>query len=396
MRKRSRAPKILSSEYSAFRIKIQEIFKRKLSKEPKVIYDPMAGTAPLIPFIETNGHTAYLNDILPLHFFINRSKTYQVFQQYQQQGYDWYFQQLLSCMAPLEGKVLCISDKWIDDSILRGLVKAWHAAEKYDENSATLLKATILLCVRPFSSTTKSKNPTWLKYGGISSGKDLREIIGDSLTRFDEYYRYHYGACHIKKRGECIITERNAVELHLPQKVDFILTSPPYCNRIDPVVQYGPENYFISALGHTIPEECLVSITKVKDYNKLEQDFEYLTTKSKYACKLLTKIKASKKRDDPSYYLKYYTRYFAKLFQVIDKVLNNLSATGKMYIVTQDNTHRGERIQIDRVLRELLRASGWQSKVIRRWPRHHQGLRHVYRSAFISPMQLEKLMVIQR
>ena len=390
-------PKILSSEYSAFRGEIQEFFKRKLSKEPKVILDPMAGTAPLIPFIETHGHTAYLNDILPIHFFINKAKRYQAFQQYQQHGYDWFFQQLLSCMAPLEGKVLCMSDKWIDDSILNGLIQAWHATEHYDDNSASLLKATILLCVRPFSSTTKSKNPTWLKYGGMSSGKDLREIIGDSLTRFDEYYRHHYWAYHIKKRGECIITDRNATELHLPQKVDFILTSPPYCNRLDSIVHYGPENYFLSALGHTIPEEGLISTTKVRDYNRLAQDFDYLTTKSKCAGRLLTKIKESPIADDPGYYLKYYTRYFASLFQVIDKVLSNLSTTGKMYIVTQDNTHRGELIEIDKVLKELLGANGWQSRVIKKWERHHQGLRNVSRNhAFVRPKQLEKLTVLWR
>jgi len=390
-------PKILSSEYGAFRGEIQEFFKRKLRKKPQVILDPMAGTAPLIPFIEKNGHTAYLNDILPIFFFINKAKTHQVFQHYQQHGYDWYFQELLDCMAHLEGKTLCISDKWIDDSILQGLIHAWHATEQYDENSATLLKATILLCVRPLSSTTKSKNPTWLKYGGISSGKDLQEIIGESLTRFDEYYRYHYGACHIKKKGECIITDRNATELHLLQKVDFILTSPPYCNRLDPIVQYGPENYFFSALGYIISEEDLVSITKVRNYDRLEEDFEYLTTNSKYACRLLTKIKESPIADDPGYYLKYYVRYFAALFKVIGKVLSNLSTAGKMYIVTQDNTHRGELIEIDRLLRELLGASGWKSRVIKKWERHHQGLRTVSRNhAFVRPKQLEKITEIRR
>jgi hypothetical protein len=388
--------KILSSEYGAFRNEIQEFFKHKL-KKPSVILDPMAGTAPLIPFIETHGHTAYLNDILPIHSFINKAKTIKAFRLYQQQGYNWYFQQLLHCMNSLKDKVLRISDKWIDDGILRGLIQAWHAAEQYDEDSATILKATILLCVRPLSSTTKSNNPTWLKYGGISSGKDLQEIVSDSLTRFDKYYRYHYSSSNIKKKGECIITNHNATELHLPQKVDFILTSPPYCNRIDSVVQYGPENYFLSALGHTINEQYLVSITKVKDYDMLERDFEFLTTRSEYARRLLTKIKESTKADDPGYYLKYYTRYFAMLFQVVDKVLSNLSTTGKMYIVTQDNTHRGELIEIDTVLRELLRASGWKSRVVDRWERHHQGLRNVSRNhAFVRPKQWEKLMGLWR
>jgi hypothetical protein len=387
--------RILSSEYGAFRPEIQEFFKHKL-KEPSVILDPMAGMAPLIPFFETHGHTAYLNDILPIHFFINEAKTYQVFRHYQRQGYDWFFQQLLHCTGPLRSKALCISDRWIDDDILRGLIHAWHVAEQYDENSATLLKATILLCVRPLSSITKSNNPTWLKHGGVSTGKNLKEIIRDSLIRFDKYYRHHYESTHIDKKGKCIISNGNATKLHLRKKVDFILTSPPYCNRLDPIVQYGPENYFLCALGYT-PEEGLVSTTKVRDYDRLALDFNYITNKSKYACRLLTKIKESPVADDRSYYLKYYTRYFATLFQVINKVLNNLSATGKMYIVTQDNTHRGELIDIDKVLRELLGEGGWQSRVIKKWERHHQGLRNVSRNhAFVKPKQLEKLTVLWR
>jgi hypothetical protein len=390
--------RILPSEYGAFRGEIQGFFKHTVLKKPSVILDPMTGTAPLIPFIETNGHTAYLNDILPVHFFINKAKTYQAFRNYQKRGYDWCFQGLLNCMSPLEGKELCISDKWIDDNILHGLVQAWHAAELLDRNSATILKAVILLCVRPLSSITKSKNPTWLKYGGMSSGKNLNGIIRDSLTRFDRYYHHHYPSLTVaKNRGKCIITHKNAADLSLSRKVDFILTSPPYCNRLDPIVQYGPENYFLATLGYISPEEGLISTTKVRDYDQLASDFETLTTRSKYACRLLTRIKESSVSDDPGYYLKYYTRYFAKLFQVIDRALSNLSKTGKMYIVTQDNTHRGELIEIDRVLSDMLRANNWSSKVIKKWERHHQGLRNVSRNhAFVRPKQLEKLMVIWR
>jgi hypothetical protein len=389
--------RILSSEYGSFRREIQEFFMRRLDEEPSVIFDPMAGTAPLIPFFEKNGHTAYLNDILPFHSFINKAKTYQAFQRYQRRGYDWFFQQLLDCMSPLAGKELCISDKWIDDVVLHGLIQAWRSAERYDESAATILKATILVCVRPLSSATKSKNPVWLKFGGISSGKTLQETVKEGLDKLDKYYAYHYGSCDIKKKGKCIITHQDASELRLPQKVDFILTSPSYCNRLDPIVQYGPENYFLSALGYTVPEEGLVSTTRVRGYSRLSEDFGHLTANSKYARRLLGKIKQSPVADDPAYYLKYYTRYFATLSRVIEKVLNNLSATGKMYMVTQDNTHRGELIEIDRVIRQLLGATGWQSKVIRRWPRHHLGLMNVSRKhAFVRPKQLEKLMVIWR
>ncbi|MCW3985147.1 MAG: hypothetical protein NWE91_01890 [Candidatus Bathyarchaeota archaeon] len=386
--------KILSSEYGSFRNSIVKLFKKRVLKKPSVLLDPMAGTAPLIPFIEMEGHTAYLNDILPLHYFINKAKTYRVFMDYQKKGYDWYFEQLLECMALLEGKVLVMSDNWIDDSILNGLVEAWHATEEYDDESAILLKAIIILCVRPFSSVTKSNNPTWLKFGGISSDKDLGDIIKDSLTKFDGYYRYYYLSHRIKKKGECIFTHLNATELQLPQKVEIILTSPPYCNRLDPIVQYGPENYFLSALGHRSPDESLVTTTKVRNYDRLEADFEYLTANSEFANRLLNKIKKSK-ADDRSYYLKYYTRYFAKLFEVVIKVLDNLSPSGKMYIVTQDNIHRGNLIEIDTILRELLKQRGWRSRLIKTWNRHHLGLRNVSRKhAFVKPRHFEKLVVL--
>ena len=389
--------KLLTSEYSAYRDPTLKFFIENILKNPSIILDPMAGTAPLIPFIELNGHVAYFNDILPLHFFINKAKTYQVFQNYQSHGYDWYNQQLLDCMAPLEGKAFCISDKWINGGVMQGLIQAWHATEHYDDDSATLLKALILLCVRSFSSITQSGNPTWVKHGGVSSGKNLEVIIRESLTKFDEYYRHHYVSPHLKQRGKCILTFQNATELDLAQKVDFILTSPPYCNRINPMVQYGPENYFLSALGYDITEQNIVSIPKVREYNKLSIDFEFLTAKSESARRLLNHINNSKKDDDPTYYLKYYTRYFALLYQAIDQVLNNLSPTGKMYIVTQDNIHRGQLIEIDKILRELLGTKGWHSKLIKKWEWHHMGLRNVSRQyAFVKPKHWEKLVVIHR
>jgi hypothetical protein len=162
-------------------------------------------------------------------------------------------------------------------------------------------------------------------------------------------------------------------------------------------VQYGPENYFLSKIGYSIPEDELVTSTRVRTYDTLEKDFEFLINRSKTARDLLTKIKKSPNRDDPCYYLKYYTRYFAKLSNVIESAMRNLSDSGKIYIVTQDNTHRGQLIDIDKVLREMLKASGFHSRVVEEWDRHHQGLRNVSRNhAFVRPKQKEHLRVLWR
>lgn len=389
--------KLLNSEYATFRSEILDYFKGKLiNKRPLIILDPMAGTAPLIPLVESQGHKAYFNDILPLHFFINQAKTYKAFKYYKKLGYNWFYKKLLNYMNPLSDKRLCISEKWIEDSVLDGLNKAWYAVEECEEMARTIMRAVILLCVRPLSSITKSKNPTWLKFGGISSGKGLPDIIEESLSRLDNYYK-HYQLSLAEKGGECIFSNENASEINLKEKVDLIITSPPYCNRLDIIKSYGPENYFLSSIGYKVETRDIIGTIKVKEYETLELDYDYLIKNSKCAHSLLSKIKKSKKRDEQTYYLKYYTRYFATLFHTMEKVLNHLSVSGKMYFVTQDNTHRGELIEIDVILVELLRHNGWESKIIEQWERHHMGLQTVSRDrAFVRPKQFEKLVVVWR
>jgi len=358
----------------------------------------MAGTSPFIPFVETHGYIAYFNDILPIYFYINRAKQYRVFQCYKKYGYNWFYRELLYCMAPLRGKHSYISHKWIDDRVLDGLIRAWRATEEYDKDIEIFLKAAIVKSVRFFSAFKSTTNPTWFKNGGISSNKNFQEIIGDTLTTFDKYYSCFYGSSSTILKGRCIFSIKNAAELNLDRKVDIILTSPPYCNRIDCVRQYGPEIYFLSAVGHNIAEDNLIGTNKVKDYKKYENpesDFEFLTNNSKFANRLLNKIKKSPQKDDLTYYLPYYTRYFSMLYQTFKKVLDSLSSEGKMYVILQDNTHRGELIEIDKILKELLKINGRRSRIIKTWERHHLGLRNPSKDhAFVKRKQFEKLMVI--
>ena len=389
--------RILSSEYGSFRSDTLEYFKRRALGQASVILDPMAGTAPLIPFVEGNDHTAYFNDVLPVHFFINRAKTRDVCEHYLQHRPHWHVQRLLDCMAPLKERKLVMSDKWIDDTILDDLVRAWHATEEYAEETATILKAVILLCVRPFSSASKSKNPTWMKKGGISSGHNLEAIIKEMLSKFDQYYRHHYMSSKVKTKSQCVIMNQNAAELQLPEEADIILTSPPYCNRLDPIRQYGPETYFLSNLGYTSPESVLVSTPKVRFYHEFEDDLAFLTANSENAYRLLTKMQASSQACERGYYLKYYAHYFRMLFKVVARSLKYLSKNGKMYIVTQDNIHKGQLIEIDKILKDLLRRDGWRFRLLRSWERHHMGLRNVSRDhAFVRPKHFERLTVVWR
>ena len=383
-------------KYATFRKDLQEYFKNSILNTPTTILDPMAGVAPLLPFFETNGHKAYLYDILPLHYFINSAKRFSIFKCYKKFGSSWFFDTFIKIMSPLQDRQSIISDKWIDEKTLGGLVKAWKSIEIYQKDKATVLRALLLMSIKYFASFTLSYNNTWIKMGGISSSKKLEEISNEIIGLLDEFYKIHYIDVRVKKRGRCIIRIKDASKLRLKRPVDTILTSPPYCNRLDYVRMYAPENYFLSNVGFPISYNSVIGTNIVKDYKRKERDRKNITTKSEYLAELLEKIEEKSKKDT-DYYMKYYVRYFANLFKTFQNLLNNISKNGRMYIVIQDNIHRGEIIEIDKALSDLFETLGYQSKIEKQWNRHHLGLRNISEdNKIIKRKHAEKLMVVYK
>jgi len=391
--------KILHTEYGSYNDDIINFLIRRLKENKNIsLLDPMAGTAPLIPFIENNGYRAHFNDIMPIHYFINAAKTYDIYDSYQKNGKKWYQRELEKCMESLKNKKVVISNEIIDKEVLEGFSHAWKSIGEYEKRQTILLRALLLLCIRPFSSSIISKNPTWIKKGGgISSKKDLSEIVSESIDLYDKYYQNFYGENTISIKGKCIFYKNDVLKLSLKEKVDMIFTSPWYPNRLDPIALYRPETIFLSSMGYSFPEYNQVSTPRVREYTELEADYDFLTTNSSNANKILKRIKIMSEKKDSSYYIKYFTRYFAILYKIIKKTTEHLKSDGKMYVILQDNIHRGVLIEIDKILRELLKAYRWKCRIVKRFERHHLGLRNVSREhAFVKPRHYEKIMLIKK
>ena len=229
--------------------------KLELQQKPKVILNPMAGSAPLIPYFETHGHKAYLNDILPIHYHINKVKLFQCRNLFFEYGFEWFREKLLEYFAPLDVKGRAVSAEWINDLILKDFINSWKHANKEEENISTILKALILLSLKPFSSFTNSTNPTWIKQGGLTSNRPIQEVVDEKIGLLESYYNSYP---LFKKEGRCIIAIEDVMDLQMEEKVDLIFTSPPYCNRLDYMRIYSPEHSFLSNVGHPIIDSNLI------------------------------------------------------------------------------------------------------------------------------------------
>lgn len=153
-------PPLLSRDYGTFRPYILDFLLRKVLPHCERILDPMSGTAPILPVVTKARIMAHFNDVLPLHFFINKAKTFDCFlalSKKEEMEKQFLFKEAMRLLRPLNTCRLLISKNWIHEDILAILIDAWKAARKYkDRRIGRILRAIILLCIRPYSCFTPS------------------------------------------------------------------------------------------------------------------------------------------------------------------------------------------------------------------------------------------------
>jgi len=377
--------RILPREYSTFRDKIIDYFVANVFPSSRVVLDPMAGTSPLIPYVTELNLISYFNDLIPVHFYINRAKTYNVFKYITKlldKDDEFFNKELYSCLKKLSNKKLIISDKWIPDEILEGLLYAWGTTDKYDKLVAIFFKAIILLCVRSFSSISRSeKNGTWYKPGGMTTNESLDSIIEVNISKYLNYYQHFYSRLKGKQMGQCKFFAEDASSLKLREKVDTIVTSPPYPNRYDCTVTYGPELYFLvhaEASPNLMDlKSTMLASNVVKDYETFKKDLAILSRIAPKTYAFLIEIEKKGLKKEKNYYLRYFVKYYSQLYHIFDKMLKLITKDGSIFIVIQNNIHRGELNAIDDFLEDYFLNKGLE--VTREFNQStvHQGKRNI-------------------
>lgn len=193
-------PQVLATEYASYRDGVI----RKLTSElddaeqsrsrPLVIYDPLAGTAPFLSLAERRGYTGYFNDLNSLHLYVNAAKTLSSYLTFKEIGPAKLLSILCGMASKLDRCPRTPTEEWIESPVLEKLKLAWKKSEKQRESIAVLTKAILLLAVRSFSSFVKTKNPTWLKPGGLRPRVSVEQAFRYAIDRLDLFYEHAYYA----------------------------------------------------------------------------------------------------------------------------------------------------------------------------------------------------------
>lgn len=200
-------------------------------------------------------------------------------------------------------------------------------------------------------------NPTWIKkpigarYRLRTQARHLFDIfleeLGAMVSTLDEYGNKG------DDRGNVIdirIGASDALELD-DDSVDMILTSPPYCTRIDYAVATMPELALLGYLDdksfRELRDQLIGSSTIAPIPLKTSQDWGPTCNE------FLARITQHKSKSSGCYYLKNHIQYFNSIFNSIGELSRILVPEGLCVIVVQDSHYKEIHNDLARVITEM-------------------------------------------
>lgn len=229
-----------------------------------------------------------------------------------------------------------------------------------DISSYTALFYTLMFRIlRNLLKGFYSSNPTWIKE---PKDKDCRINITDKEIRDLFCEEFESMIPNVDDRssnnGKCNLEVGNSNNLPLPDaSIDVVITSPPYCTRID---------YAVS----TKPELALLGYSK-DDLNKLRREMIGTITihKANYqvipewgnTCKnFIMNVSKHSSKASSTYYSKIHLQYFHSMFISLKEIDRLIKSGGKCVIVVQDSYYKEVRNDLAGIVIDMATYFKWK------------------------------------
>jgi DNA modification methylase len=218
----------------------------------------------------------------------------------------------------------------------------------------SILFVAITRCLHQNLHPFKTSNPTWIKQ--VKKQKELISIDSSTfLASVSDYIKTQVNPSTTKMGVKLpTLLEGNAKDLKgiETESVDLIITSPPYCTRLDYVIATLPELYFlgfndlqIQALRKKMIGTPCVSYEE----NSLPSHIETL----------LEKIKTHSSKASSTYYYKTYRQYFVQMQASFKAIQRVLKPNAFLHMVVQDSYYKDIPIPLSALFLESLSELGF-------------------------------------
>jgi DNA modification methylase len=199
-------------------------------------------------------------------------------------------------------------------------------------------------------------NPTWVKTPKISQARKrpqlsaVKEAFLNETTRLADSLA-KFGQVLVHDDATATVSLGNSEQLSLPSRVaDLILSSPPYCTRIDYAMATAIELAILRFRDHsfdTLRRTLMGTSTVQSDALELSRKWGATCTK------FLRKLHSHSSKASKTYYFKNHTQYFGSLHQSVQELSRVLKVGGLCILVVQDSHYKEVHNDVPTITTEM-------------------------------------------
>lgn len=317
----------------------------------KRILDPMSGQAFALSSLAMKGADLTLIDVNPAPLLLAGLRDPEVIQD-KCELLAWFRNVVEKVMKKRRKKPASLRvDDWLSHEIKLDINEFARQAEiglfpqvltdefwNSKDHSTRFAVGMLVLAARRFVCYSSSDNLTWFKPGGM-----LRQVrLGPSLRRAADDWEEWANALELTHPGRIVIHSQSIESNGVPgrKKFDFIVTSPPYANRLDYTRLWAPETAVICQL-------CSLSVDRIRrtavGTNCVHDTEHYESSVRKLPKSVRTALHEI--ADDPtkysrSYYYPFFRNYAISLADSLRNAASYLRKNGQMIVFIRDTVRK--------------------------------------------------------
>jgi hypothetical protein len=237
------------------------------------------------------------------------------------------------------------------------------SSERLDVNSLSSLAAffyvLLFRLVRRSLKGMSTSNPTWIRSDNTSNNKvrlTWNEIFGS--VRADLAQIRLLDSSHSEGARYATADVQVADSRSLPLDngaVDAVITSPPYCTRIDYAVATRAELAVLNIVESTSFEALRRNMLGTTLSNPMTSNEKL---RSVAANEVLKKIRHHPSKASSGYYFSTFSDYFHKLETSLGQLVRVIKLGGAATIVVQDSSYKNIHVDLSRIVRECCESYG--------------------------------------
>lgn len=377
-----------SRAYGGYTAEQERFYLDHIPVDAASILDPMAGQGFLLANLAYRGANVWLGDINPALCLLSSLRSPQMAKK-REALVGWVIDNLHKVSLP-NSRTLQLEyvDEWVPKNIKAQLQSYRQVFGLFESpfTSSTFWRSSIkrrfaaalpLLAAREIACFRSSDNLTWIKPGGLQREIKIVDPIKRALTEWLRFAENKIDEYRPQEPFGELFTQRmnaSAGEFGSSPKVDAIITSPPYANRLDYTRMWGPETQVTAGIWDAdIADIQSQQIGSNVVKGTVEQDNKQLP-------KLVSNALAAIKTDDDyaseTYYYPFFRNYAFSLASAVRELSLRLTPRGVLVIFVRDTVRKDVMFPTATLVEKVMQREGFHTVGReRRIVKRHIGLR---------------------